>query len=297
MDLHYLKVFNILASELSFSKAANLLYISQPAVSIQIKKLEEELGFKLFHRSGRNLYLTDNGKLLYGYTKKIFALLAEVESIFSTQAGNMRGLLEIGASNTPGTYILPAILGEFKELYPDVVTSLHIGNTYEIERMAIENRIDFAVNGGDISYSGEVQVEKLSEDEVILIASPSNSLAKLQYVERADLANAKCIAHEKNSQLYKLFESIWDELDLPINIVMAMGHIDAIKQAVAANLGISAVPASAAKTELKLGLLKQLKIKGKRWFYPYNIIYNKKRRISPACKKLMELVRKKMKVL
>jgi DNA-binding transcriptional LysR family regulator len=298
MELHYLKLFNTLATELSFSKTANLLYISQPAVSIQIKKLEEELGFKLFNRSGKNLHLTGNGKLLYEYTKKIFLIVDEAETVFTNKSGNIKGFVEIAASNTPGSYILPRILGEFKYAYPDVVANLHISNTYEVEKLALENRVDFAVNGGEMDYSSYLVVEKLSGENVIIVASPSDKLAQYEYINKCkDLEHTKFIAHGKNSNLYALVESIIDDLDIPVDIHMTLGHIDAIKQAVLAGIGISAMPASTVKMELELGLLKQLKVMNKRWVYPYNLIHHKRRQLSPAAKKLMELVTDRMKAL
>lgn len=294
MDLHYLKLFNILASELSFSKAANMLYISQPAVSIQIKKLENDLGLKLFDKAGKNLYLNDNGKLLYEYTKKIFELIEEAESSLFNRNEIVRGTINIGASNTPGTYILPKILGEFKEIYPYVETNLHIANTFEVERMVLDNKVDFAINGGDISYGNSLYVEKLAEDEVMLVSSPTSKLVEMSSVGVSDMAGCSYIAHEKNSQLYKFMINMLSELGLFANITMTLGNIEAIKQAVSANLGISAIPGSAMRIELKYGLLKQLNINGKKWSYPYNLIYYKNRQLTYGTVKLIELIRKRI---
>lgn len=147
MELHYLKLFNIMASELSFSKTANILFISQPAVSMQIKNFEKELGFKLFDRIGKTIVLNENGKILYNYSKQIFELIADAESDLSCQKELVGGSINIGASNTPGTYILPKIIGEFLEIYPRVNIDLHIANTYEIENLILENKLDFAISG------------------------------------------------------------------------------------------------------------------------------------------------------
>lgn len=294
MDLHYLKIFNVMATEMSYSRAANVLFISQPAVSMQIKKFEDDLGIKLFEKIGRNLYLTENGKLLYEYTKKIFSLIDEAEIRLYTQTRSMTGNVDVGASNTPGTYIMPQILGEFKEMYPMVKTNLYIYNTYEIEQMILENKVDFAINGGDIRYGSQISVKKLVDDEVVHIASPSNKLAKLEYVSREDLKDVMYITHEKTSQLYKLVQTILDQMGLPLNVSMTLGNIEAIKQAVAADLGISAIPRSALRNELEFGVLKEIKIKDKSWKYPYNLIYYKNKQLSPASEKLMELVRIRM---
>ncbi|MFZ5351137.1 MAG: LysR family transcriptional regulator [Bacillota bacterium] len=295
MNLSYLKLFNTLAEELSFSKAASLLYISQPAVSMQIKKLEEDLGLKLFEREGKHISLTDNGKILYQYTRKIFELVDEVDTILCNKSDCIKGIVEIGASNAPGTYLLPGVIGEFKEIYTDVVVNLHISNTYEIERMVLDNKIDFAIIGGEEVVDGDVQVERLFEDELIFVCSPMNKLAALDYAERDDLVDMKFVVHEKNSRLYNLIDKILHELQLPSNIVMTLGHIDAIKQAVELDLGISAIPASTVKVELKHGLLRQVKLRDKSWHYPYNLVFSNNRHHSTASKKLLEMVRERMK--
>lgn len=294
MDLHYLKLFNVLATELSFSKTANMLYISQPAVSMQIKKLESDLGCKLFDKVGKHLYLSESGKLLYEYTKKIFTLVEEAERNLYSSNGVIKGTINIGASNTPGTYILPRILGEFKEMYPEVDTSLHIANTYEIERLVCENSVDFAVNGGEIHYSSVLNVEKLVDDEVVFISSPGNRLSELESVEIPDLIGSKYIVHERNSQLYKLVEGILNELKLPFNINMTLGSIDAIKQAVSSGLGVSIIPRSVIRNELKFGLLKEFRINGKEWLYPYKLVYHKNRQLSCAAVELIKLIRERI---
>lgn len=296
MELHQLKIFNLLASELSFSKVASLLYISQPAVSIQIKKLETDLDLNLFDKSERKLHLTESGKILYEYTRKIFTLVEEAESVLCPADGHIGGAITIGASNIPGIYILPKIMGEFRKAYPNVLINLHIGNTYEVERLVSDNRIDFAVNGGNITYEADVYVERLATEKLVLIVSPSNKLAERKVVEPDDLVHEKYIAHEKTSQLYKLVERILGELGFPNNIDMTLGSIEAIKQAVAADLGISFIPGSAIVNELSFGVLKKLQVKDKSWFYPFNLIYNRKRHLSPAANKLMQMVREKVKI-
>jgi DNA-binding transcriptional LysR family regulator len=115
MELNYLKLFNALATQLSVSKAAEMLYISQPAVSMQMKKLEANLGMKLFDKIGKKLYLNENGQLLFEYTSKIFSLIEDAEAQLSSVNSNLKGVVKIGSSNTPGTYILPRILGKFME--------------------------------------------------------------------------------------------------------------------------------------------------------------------------------------
>ena len=295
MDLHYLRLFNTLAKELNFSRAADALFISQPAVSMQIKKLENDLNLKLFDKIGKNIFLNDNGKILYDYTKKVFSLVEEAETRLLSINGEFRGNINIGASNTPGTYILPKVLGKFKEQYPSVNTTLHVANTYRIEKMIFENKIDFAINGGDIPYKSQVYVERMAEDKLLFVASPESKYITTLEIEPKDLSDAKFIVHEKNSQLFKLTEEIVGKLGFPLNINMSLGSIDAIKQAVAAGLGISIIPKSTITTEIKYEILKEINLKGLGWIYPYNLIYHKNKNLSPIAEKLIEMIRDKMK--
>lgn len=293
MDLHYLKLFNALASEQSYTRAANSLFISQPALSMQIKKFENEIGIKLFDKIGNRSILNENGKLLYGYTQKIFSIIEEAEHQLLNKTDSISGTINIGGSNTSGTYILPRIIGEFKHIYPDTEVNLHVSDTNDILHLISESRLDFAVNGGTPEYHKNIYVEKLMEDHIVFAASPRNKLVEKEYIDPSDLINNDFIAHEKHSQLYLLVAKIIEEMHFPTKIAMTFGNIDAIKQAVAANLGVSLIPLSAVSFELSMGLIKELKIKNRSWSYPQSLIYNKDKYLSPAAKKLIDLVRSK----
>jgi DNA-binding transcriptional LysR family regulator len=294
MDLHYLRLFHALALMESYTKAADMLHISQPALSVQIKKFEDRLGIKLFDKAGHKIILNENGKILFEYADRIFSLVEEAEHQLLNKSENISGTITIGGSNTPGTYILPGIVGEFKRLYPYVNINMHISNTSEIAYMVTNNKLDFAINGGNMEYNDNIYVEKLMEDRVVLSASPLNALSQKEYIEPLDLIGLDFIAHESNSQLFKLAESIINEIDIPFKITMTFGHIDAVKQAVAANLGISPIPYSAVAMEIGMGLIKELKIRDKEWTYPYSLIYNKNKYLSPAAKELIGMIRNRI---
>jgi DNA-binding transcriptional LysR family regulator len=291
MDLHYLKLFHTLASEQSYTRAADSLFISQPALSMQIRKFEDEIGLKLFDKVGNKSILNENGRVLYGYTQEIFSIIEEAEHQLLNKTDCISGTISIGGSNTSGTYILPRIIGEFKHIYPDVEVNLHVSDTNDILHLISESKLDFAVSGGAPEYYKNVNVEKLMEDHIVFAASPKNKLAEKEYIDPSDLINNNFIAHEKHSQLYLLTARIIEEMNFPAKITMTFGNIDAIKQAVAANLGVSLIPLSAVSFELNIGLIKELKIKNKSWSYPQNLIYNKNKYLSPAARKLMGLVR------
>jgi DNA-binding transcriptional LysR family regulator len=290
MDLHYLKIFNSLAQEQSFTKAAASLHISQPAISVQIRKLEEGLGIQLFDRVGNKVVLNENGRILFETTRKVFAILEETEHELLNKKDYISGTVSIGGSNTPGTYLLPRIIGEFQRLYPHININLHIGNTDEIATLIMNGQMDFAVNGGNQNYNSSVSIKKLMEDRIIFAVSPDSPLAGAEICDLNDLEHINFVAHESNSQMNKLVEGIIAEMNIPSKISMTFGSIDAVKQAVAAGLGASPITLSSVALELELGLLAEFKIKGKEWFYPYSLVYNKSKYLTPAVRKLMDMV-------
>ncbi len=291
MDLHYLKIFHASASHLSVSRAAEELHLSQPAVSIQIRKLEEALGHKLFDRIGRQIYLTQNGEILYGYTTKIFDLVIQAKAQIHKLNGTIWGNVQVGATNTPGIYIMPRVLGKFKKLYPDVVTNLHVSNGHEIEEMLNQNRLDFAVMSGEPVrvWKDALHVEKIYTDQAVLVVSPDHWLAKKRVVGIDELVGEVYITQAPDSALFRLVEGILAEIGLPFDISMSLGSTDAIKQAVSYNLGISFLPKIAVKLDLKLGLLNEVKLENKEWKYEYYLVYRKDKKLMPAVEKLAEL--------
>lgn len=292
MDLHYLKLFHTVAEYESFTKASEVLHISQPALSIQIKKLEGNLKIKLFDKVGNKIILNENGKVLFTYTQKIFNIIEEAEATLLKKRTEIGGVINVGGSNTPGTYILPQIIGHFKNIYPNVTINLHISTTDEIARRIENASLDFAVNGGIMSYSNSIYTEKLIKDPLVIAASVDCIYAQKENVTQDELKNLNFIVHESNSQLFRTAKSFIDTLNAPFEqIRLTLGNIDAIKQAVIANLGISLIPKSAIMLELKLGIIKELKYSGNQLFYPYSLIYNKNKYLSLASHKLIESVR------
>lgn len=290
MELHQLKLFNAIAQHKSCTKAAQILHLSQPALSMQVKKLEQDLDMKLFDKIGNRMVLNQNGELLYQYTLQIFQLIEQAEHELLNLKGFIGGSLTIGGSNTIGTYILPKIIGSFKKLYPHLKVNLHIANTDEIAQLVEKGTLDFALNGGNMTYSDHVQVKYMMSDQLIVAASPDNQLVKKRGLKFEDFKDQEFIAHETHSQLYKYVENFMEKAVINGRITYSLGNISAIKQAVAANLGISLIPYSAVTQELINGSIIALSVEGSRLEYPYNLIVNKDKYQSPAAKKLMAFI-------
>ena len=291
MDLHYLEIFNTIAKYSSFKKASEVLHVSQPALSIQIKRLEGQTGMKLFVKAGNKISLSEDGIALYEYTTKIFEMIEEMERNISTRNDYIGGTINLGGSNTPGTYILPRVIGEMKKLYPTVTFNLHIANTSEITTFIENGILDVAVSGGFCNYSEQIYSEQLFLDQLVIVAAPSNRLFHKKKVSINDLAEENFIVHEKTSQLYTSFQEYMNEFHIAENISMYLGSIDAIKHAVYANLGISIMPYYSVKTELDIGLLKEIRLLNKRFDYPYNMIYNKNKNLSLTTQKFIEVLK------
>lgn len=290
MDLHYLKIFNTVAKYTSFKKASEVLHISQPALSIQVKKLESQAEVKLFDKIGNKIYLSEAGSLLYGYTQKIFAIVEEMEHNIANHSQVIGGNINLGASNTPGAYFLPKIIGEMKKRYPEVTINLHIADTSEITNLIENGTLDVAVNGGSCNYNDNVYFEKLFDDRLVIVASPENSLSSLEEVSLEDLKEASFIVHNSTSQLFTCYRNFTDAYNLPENINMHFGSIDAIKYALYANLGISIMPYYSVKFEIQMGLLKDLNINCDKIAYPYSLIYNKNKYLTLTTKKFIEIL-------
>jgi len=295
MDLHYLWLFYKVAQHLSFSRAAEELLLSQPTISMQIKKLEEQLGVILFDRFGRKIYLSSEGQFVFNYAEKIFNTVQELEEQIAFRKGQVIGNIHIGSSNTPSVHTLPHLLGIFKQSYPDINTHLRIGNTHEILNMILINEIDFAVIGGDYDYKKTFRAKKLYDDPMIMIASPKNPLTQMDFILPKDLINQSIIVHEPDSNLHNTTKNIIkDDLNIPFNISMILGNITAINHAVAANLGISIVPSSSVKYLLEKDIVRKISVENKSWKYPFYLVYYRDKSLSVPAKLLVKNIEEKI---
>lgn len=291
MDLHYLELFNTIAKYESYKKASELLHISQPALSVQIKKLESQIGLKLFDKTGNRIHLNENGIMLQQYTRKIFDIVDELQNHISDMQNTVGGTLNIGGSNSPGSYILPEVIGAFKKLYPGIRFNLHISDTSEISELIHNGTLDIAVNGGNCQYNSYISVEKLFDDKLVIVASPQNPYFSKESLTSVELKHQSFVMHKVDSQLYQCYKRLIGELNIPENISMYLGNIDAIKKAVSSDLGISLLPYVAVKFELMNGLLKVLDIPEFKTDYPYQLIYNKNKTLSPASRKFINFIK------
>ena len=252
-----LQVFHTVARLLSFTKAAETLHMTQPAVTFQVRQLEEYFNTRLFDRTHNRISLTEAGERVYGYADKIFDLYAQMENAVREMTGEVSGALTIGASTTIAEYMLPALLGDFRAKYPDVTIHLKVSNTDGIVSMVENNTIDLGVVEAPVSNKNLV-VDECRRDQLVAIVPPSHPKAKEKVIKLTELMHFPYICREEGSGTREVIaEYIQHACDSNdgLNVVMELGSPEAVKGAVEANMGISVVSRATIQKELKLGTL------------------------------------------
>ncbi len=252
-----LQVFHTVAGVLSFTKAAEILNMTQPAVTFQVRQLEEDFNTRLFDRGHNKISLTEAGVIVDSYAERIFDLYGEMQESVKRLTGDNTGNITIGASTTIAEYMLPALLGDFKESFPDVKIKLKVANTTGIVTMVEDNAIDLGIVEGAINNK-LLLVEACQVDKLVVIAAPDHPLAGRSSMNTSELLEHPFIFREGGSGTRSVIASYleaggYDESQL--NIALELGSTEAIKGAVEAGMGISVVSEAAISKELKLGTL------------------------------------------
>lgn len=288
MNLNHLKVFYSVAKNLSYSRAAEELYTSQSSVSIQVQKLEESLGIELFEQMGKKIFLTEAGSSLFVFSERIFGLVTESRQAIDEIKGYSKGRLLIGASTTPGVYLLPRILGDFKRNYPGVVPKLQIANSKCIGEMVSKNMLDLGIMGEEITYPVDLHIEPWIKDELFLILPKNHSLAGSSEISLKELSGLDFILREPGSSTRMIVENSLQEKQFEFKIAMELNNTEAVKQAVSSGLGISIV--SRFSTIENTDVISK-PINDISFYRMLNIVYHREKIFSPAVHKFLSLLR------
>ena len=275
MEPFRLRVFRIVAEELSFTRAAERLFLTQPAVTMQIKNLEEDLGLRLFDRTGQKITLTAAGRMLHGYARRIGALCAEAEHKLAALKGETRGRLALGASTTIAQYLLPRLAGDFLAAYPAVQLSILSGNTADVVGALVDGRIGLGLIEGP-TRRADVKCETFVEDEILLVVPPSHEWTSDGAIDSGALKNSRIILREHGSGTRQVVEEALRRARLDVKklpIVLDLDSTESIKSAIAAGLGIGFVSRWALGKELALGLLRTVSVKGLRIRRQFQFVY------------------------
>jgi DNA-binding transcriptional LysR family regulator len=290
MNLQQLRTFRVVAQQRSYSRAAQQLYLSQPGVSLQVRALEQSIGMPLFERSGRQLRLTEAGVALLDYAERILALVDESQQALEELGNARRGIVRVAASTTAGIYIVPRALGGFHRQNPGVRLTLDVVNRFTVAERLLRDEVDVAVMGL-IEDAHDLQVELFLPNELVVIASPHHPLAQRKRIDVSELVNDTMLLRERGSGTRTDIERMFAQGKLVMRQGMELRSSGAIKQAVAADLGIAIIPLHAIELELLAKRLVTLDVEGFPIRRDWSIARRAGRRLSAAANALWDYLR------
>jgi DNA-binding transcriptional LysR family regulator len=258
-----LKVFHTVARLLSFTKAAEALHMTQPAVTFQVRQLEEYFNTRLFDRTHNRVNLTPAGERVSEFAERIFDLYSEMENTVRDLTGEVSGAITVGASTTIAEYLLPALLGEFKNQYPDINLRLKVSNSEGVVSMVEHNVIDLGLVESPVSNKNLI-VEVCHDDQLVVVAAPDHELAKRGgKVKAADIVRYPFVSREEGSGTRDFIMQYLMEAEVKpadMDFCLELGSPEAIKGAVEAGMGITIISRSIIGKELKLNTLCELQL-------------------------------------
>lgn len=288
--LDQFRILKAISLEGSFKKAAESLYISQPAVSFQIQALEKQLNVPIFNRNNKKILFTEEGYTVLMYANRILGLCDETCRAMEDLQNLQGGTLVVGASQTTGTYLMPRLIGLFRQKYPQVSVQLQVHSTRRISWGVANGQINIAVIGGEVprELKNALHVTSYAEDELVLILPKSHPFSKLTTIQKEDLYRLRFIALDKQSTIRKVIDRVLNQNGIDstrFKIEMELNSVEAIKNAVQSGLGASFVSISAIGKELELGILHWAKIEDITIKRTLSIIVNPNRYTSKASEK------------
>nr|YP_011007009.1 putative RuBisCO transcriptional regulator [Phaeostrophion irregulare]WAM64296.1 putative RuBisCO transcriptional regulator [Phaeostrophion irregulare] len=280
-SLDQLKILKAIKTEKSFKKAAEKLYLSQPAISLQMQKLEQQIDFPVFDRAKKQTCFTTTGELMLDYAIRILVLCEEADKALLYLKDIKKSRLLIGSSYTPGTYLVPKIIGLFCKRYSYANIKLEVNSTSRTSWGVANGELDIGIVGGEVpnELHGLLQIMPYIEDEIVLILPKSHRLSILKTVAKEDLYKLKFIALKKNSIIRKNIDRILEKNRIEsqrLNIHLELNSIEAIKSAVQTGLGVAFISIFALTDEIYLKGINLAKIKDIKVKRIVSIIINRK---------------------
>ncbi|WP_176461678.1 LysR substrate-binding domain-containing protein [Anaeromicrobium sediminis] len=289
MEISHLKAFYQVMICGSFSKAAEELYISQPALSRQVASLEKELGLQLITRQNRQVVLTDAGRRLLTYAEKIISLNNEAKKEMLELKDLTIGDLTLGASTTIANYLLPPIMALYKQKNPGIDIHLKVDNSRQIEEMVCEGKVDIGLVAGEDHANG-LYYEMFAEDELYLVVPQNHYFIETANITSEQLNQETFLCREEGSDTHLLLEDLFTNFNVTSQKKITLGSTEAIKRSVINNMGVAFLSKCTFEYESQLGLLIPIKkISMKR---PLCISYSKSTRLSPAALAFWTLMKK-----
>jgi DNA-binding transcriptional LysR family regulator len=288
LTLRQLQCFSAVAKNLSYTKAAQELHLTQPAVSMQIRQLEQQAGLPLTEQFGKKIHLTEAGEEVYNYARSILQQVDEMDVVLDRLKGFSGGRLRIAAISS-ANYFAPRLLGTFFQRYPDVSVSMDVINQKAVLQLVIDNEVDMAIMG---QPPDDPQIEAIPfmENPLIIVAPPEHRLAGRKRIQLKELEKEVFLLREPGSGTRGAMERFFREQKLKLTTGMGMGSLSSIKQGVVAGLGLALLPRNAVRNELQFGQLVELKIRGlpieRHWY----VVMHKGKRLSVAAEQFRKLL-------
>src|SRR5882724_3449966 len=292
MTLRQLEVFLAVAKEKSFSLAAKKIHSSQPTLSEHISELESELGKQLFFRHGRRrvVTVTEAGRVFEQFAERAVSAVEGARQALADLDGLAHGSLLIGASTTPGLYVMPRIIAAFRARYPGVELKLQIANSQIIEKRVKERELDLGVVGGHTIGRGEECLAAGLLDELVLVVPSGHRWAKKRDIAADQLAKEPMLMREPGSATRTVTERALQRAGVKFQAAMELDHTEAIKQSVMAGLGVSLVSIYAVQGEIATRRLYALRLRGVRIQRHFHVIHHEARRVTASARAFMELL-------
>ena len=272
LTIHQLRVFCTVARLLSYTRAAEELGCRQPTVSTMVADLERAMQLTLFEQRGKHLTLTDEGRELYAHAQQVVSSADEAWWAMEERRGSMATVirpLRVAADTTVGTYVLPHLLGAFHQQHPSVALQLNIANRASVRATLLTGEVDLVIAGRPPEVEGLV-AEPFLSNPLVVVASPEHILAGQSRITLARLSKEVFLQREEVSGTRSAVEEVFEIAGIPLKVGMVLGHVEAIKQAVAAGLGVSVLSALAVKREVQYGTLTILNVEmfpiQRRWY-------------------------------
>ncbi|HEY1685369.1 MAG TPA: LysR family transcriptional regulator [Tepidisphaeraceae bacterium] len=289
MNPNHLALFHAVSEAGSFTKAAERLFISQPALSQQVGQLEQSLGVKLFDRLPRGVRLTHAGQILAAHAARIAALDEQALRQIQELRGLARGRLTIGASQTIGVYLMPEILGRFRRMHPQIDLDLQIGNTEVIQQRLADDLLDLALTEGFIQQP-DLDASIFEQDNLVAIVPPRHSLLEKKSVSAKQFCVEPMIAREQGSGTRAVIERALARKSVQRTVAMTLGNLEAIKRAVQAGIGVAIVSRLSITQELAAGTLIELPLTDLQIRRPLHRLELRGKVRSPAAEALVSML-------
>lgn len=291
MELTQLEFFLRVVEEGSFSKAADRVFRTQPAVSIAVRRLEEEIGAPLFDRSQRTPTLTEAGKVVHDYAQRILALRDQAREAVAELRTLKRGRVRVGANESTSLYLLPHVILAYRERFPEVRVEIYRHTSEQLPREVLDRNIDFGLMAF-APVDRDLEAFPILKDELVLIMSPEHSLSKRESLTVKELAKESFLAHNVQTASRNKVVEVFAQHHTPLNITLELATVETIKRFVQLKVGLAFVPRMCVSEELERGTLASVPVRGLTYHRNIWAMHRRHTTFSHAASAFLEALRK-----